>query len=261
MNRQRRKITIAKLAMIPIALAYLYVAFAALDRGNSLLIGMVLAVLSMIPFLLRFERKARKSRELVLIAVMAAIAAVSRIPFATLLPGFTPVTFVVIVSGVVFGAEAGWMVGAISALVSNLFLGQGPWTPWQMFAWGLAGYTAGLFAHKSVWRQGRWPLVIFGLAWGFLYGWIMNLTLALDQWVQTHSWAAVAGKYALSLPFEVIHATANVFFIATFGPAWIKVLGRYRRKYGEVERVSLVVGSAQFHGEGEDGHGEATAAR
>ncbi len=229
-----------KWIIVPIAIAYLALAYLSLQRGNSLLIGIVLVLLSIIPFILRFERRERKARELMLIAVMAAVATVSRIPFATLLPGFTPVTFVVIVSGVVFGAEAGWMVGAASALVSNLFLGQGPWTPWQMFAWGLAGYTAGLFAHRSGWRRGRLPLSLFGAAWGFLFGWIMNITLALDQWVQTHSWEAVVGKYVTGLPFEIIHAVANVFFILTFGPSWIALLERYRRKYGTLERLETL---------------------
>ena len=228
----------AKLLILPIAAAYIALAYVALERGNSLLIGLVLVLLSMIPFALRFERRERKARELMLIAVMAAVATVSRIPFAALLPSFTPVTFVVIVSGVVFGAEAGWMVGATAGLVSNFFLGQGPWTPWQMFAWGMAGYTAGLFAHRSEWRRRRIPLALFGLVWGFLFGWIMNLTLALDQWMQTHSWNAVIAKYALGLPFETIHAVANVFFLTAFAPSWIRLLERYRRKYGTLERVA-----------------------
>ncbi|WP_027086616.1 ECF transporter S component [Cohnella panacarvi] len=228
----------AKWLIAPIAAAYVALAYVALERGNSLLIGLVLVLLSMIPFALRFERRERKARELMLIVVMAVVATVSRIPFAPLLPGFTPVTFVVIVSGVVFGAEAGWMVGATAGLVSNFFLGQGPWTPWQMFAWGLAGYTAGLFAHRSEWRRRRVPLALFGLAWGFIFGWIMNLTLALDQWMQTQSWNAVVAKYALGLPFDSIHAVANVFFLTAFAPSWIRLLERYRRKYGALERVA-----------------------
>lgn len=234
----RRRALSAKLLVAPLAAAYLALAYVALNRGNSLLIGLVLVLMSMIPFALRFERRERKARELMLIAVMAAVATVSRIPFATLLPGFTPVTFVVIVSGVVFGAEAGWMVGATAGLASNFFLGQGPWTPWQMFAWGMAGYTAGLFAHRGGWRRGRVPLAIFGLAWGFLFGWIMNLTLAIDQWMQTHSWDAVLTKYALSVPFDSIHAAANVFFLTVFAPSWIRLLERYRSKYGALERLS-----------------------
>lgn len=239
-STDKKKRLTAKLIIIPIALAYIVLSYLSLQRGNSLLIGIVLVLLSMIPFLLRFERRERKARELMLIAVMAAVATVSRIPFATLLPGFTPVTFVVIVSGVVFGAEAGWMVGAATALVSNFFLGQGAWTPWQMFAWGMVGYTAGLFAHRSAWRRRRIPLALFGAAWGFLYGWIMNLTLALDQWVQTRSWEAVLGKYMTGLPFEFIHALANVFFILVFSKSWIALLERYRRKYGVLERLETV---------------------
>ncbi|MBB6670318.1 ECF transporter S component [Cohnella nanjingensis] len=220
-----------------LAALYLGLAVFALKRGNSLLIGVVLVLLSMIPFLLRFERRERQARELVLLAVLAAIASVSRIPFAALLPGFTPVTFVVIVSGVVFGAEAGWMVGAVSALVSNLFLGQGPWTPWQMFAWGLAGYTAGLLAHRRPFWRRRMPLAAFGVCWGFLYGWIMNLTLVLDFWTRDHSWSAIAALYAAGLPFDGVHAGANLFFLGVFGPAWIALLERYRRKYGALQRT------------------------
>jgi energy-coupling factor transport system substrate-specific component len=239
MSSPSKRSKLSQWIIIPIAIIYIGLSYLSLQKGNSLLFGIVLVLLSIIPFLLRFERRERKARGLMLIAVMAAVATVSRIPFATLLPNFTPVTFVVIVSGVVFGAEAGWMVGATTALVSNFFLGQGPWTPWQMFAWGMAGYTAGLFAHRSSWRRRRIPLALFGAAWGFLYGWILNLTLALDQWMQTRSWAAVFGKYVTSLPFEIIHAAANVFFILAFSPSWIALLERYRRKYGTLERLDI----------------------
>jgi energy-coupling factor transport system substrate-specific component len=226
----------AKLLVLPVAAIYLVFAYVALNRGNSLLIGFALVLLSMLPFLWRFERRERQARELVLIAVMAAVATVSRIPFAALLPGFTPVTFVVIISGVVFGAEAGWMVGAVTGLVSNFFLGQGPWTPWQMFAWGMAGFTAGLFAHRSPFRRRRIPLVLFGAGWGFLFNWIMNVPAVLDIWVREHSWASVLAIYGMSLSFDAIHACANIFFIAVFGASWIKLLERYRRKYGALLR-------------------------
>jgi energy-coupling factor transport system substrate-specific component len=193
-------------------------------------------MLSMAPFLWRFERRERQARELVLIAVMAAVASVGRIPFAAILPNFTPVTFIVIISGVVFGAEAGWMVGAVAGLVSNFFLGQGPWTPWQMFGWGMAGFTAGLFAHRSLFLRKRLPLVLFGACWGFLFDWIQSIVLAIDIWVKEQSWASIIAMYALGLPFDYIHAAANVFFIGVFGPSWIKLLERYRRKYGALQR-------------------------
>jgi energy-coupling factor transport system substrate-specific component len=231
----------AKLLLVSAAaVCALAAAVFALRRGNSLLLGWTLVLLSLLPFLWRFERKERQARELVLIAVMAAVASVSRVPFATLLPGFTPVTFIVIVSGAAFGAEAGWMVGALSALVSNFFLGQGPWTPWQMFAWGMAGLTAGWLTHRHPPMRRRLPLAALGAAWGFAYGWILDLTLAIDLWVREHSWASVAGLYAASALFDAVHAAANVLFLSVFGPGWIALLKRYRLKYGALQRERSV---------------------
>ena len=240
---------------LPLAALSLAAAILSLARGHALFIGIVLVLLSMVPFLWRFERRERQSRELVLIASMAAVASVSRIPFAALLPSFTPVTFVVIVSGVVFGAEAGWMVGAVTGLVSNFFLGQGPWTPWQMFGWSMAGYTAGLFAHRRPLRRRRLPLILFGAVWSFGFSWLMNVSVALDVWVKEQSWPAVAAVYALSLPFDIVHAAASIFFIAVFAPSWIQLLERYRRKYGALERIE-----AGIAGEEESAYGQRTAA-
>jgi energy-coupling factor transport system substrate-specific component len=214
-------------------------AMLSLNRGSALMMGTMLVLLSLVPWIWQFERRPRQARELVLIAVMAAIASISRIPFATLLPGFTPVTFVIIVTGVVFGAEAGWMVGVVTGFVSNMFLGQGPWTPWQMFAWGLAGFTAGLFARSPIGRH-RWALALFGVCWGYLYGWITNATIVLDIALREQSWQAIAAVYVLGLPFDTAHAAANLFFAATLAPSWIRMLERYRRKYGAVEQVEYI---------------------
>ena len=95
----------------------------------------------MLPFYIRFERKAFVSREIVLVAVLAAIAAVSRVPFSVL-PSVQPTSFVIIVSAIVFGSETGFMIGATAAIVSNIFRTR--WTPWQMFSWGMIGFIAGL---------------------------------------------------------------------------------------------------------------------
>ena len=221
----------AHLWMIPAAVAYAALGVMAFRRGASLLAGFAMVFLALVPFYARYERKMRGARELALVAVLAALASVGRVPFALILPNFTPVTFIVMVTGVVFGAEAGFIAGSMSALVSNFFLGQGPWTPWQMFAWGMAGYTAGLLAHRGAFWRRRAPLAALGLVWGFLYGWILNASIAIDQWAQTKSWANVLAVYAAGLPFDATHAAANVFFLALFGPAWIRLLERYRNKY------------------------------
>lgn len=131
----------------------------------------LLAVI-MLPFYIRFERKAFVSREIVLVAVLAAIAAVSRVPFS-ILPSVQPTSFVIIVSAIVFGSETGFMIGATAAIVSNIFLGQGPWTPWQMFSWGMIGFIAGLLRNTFFMKK-LWGRLLYGLIVGFLFGWIMN---------------------------------------------------------------------------------------
>ena len=97
----------------------------------------------MIPFAFAFENRKPKARELVIISSLCAIGVVGRTAFF-MLPQFKPVAAIVIISGVAFGGETGFLVGAITAFVSNFFFGQGPWTPWQMFSFGIIGFLAGI---------------------------------------------------------------------------------------------------------------------
>lgn len=191
--------------------------------------SLFLLILVMLPFYIRFEKKAFSSREIVLIAVLAAIAAVSRVPFAPL-PSVQPTSFVIIVSAIVLGKEAGFLIGATAALVSNLFLGQGPWTLWQMFSWGLMGLTAGVLGQTFM-LQNKWGRMIFGFVWGFLFGWITNLSFLLT-FLQDITWVAFFGAYVASVYFDLAHALSNVFFLGLFGTQWIRVLTRFKGKYG-----------------------------
>lgn len=127
-------------------LAFLLLSIKWVDNYLWLSFGII--TLSILLFFSRFERRKIEARELVLLAVLAAIAAVGRIPFASI-PSVQPTTFVIMISGIVFGAESGFMIGAVAALASNMILGQGPWTPWQIVAWGLVGFTSGLFAKSK----------------------------------------------------------------------------------------------------------------
>lgn len=192
-----------------------------------MLISIVLIVVSMLPFFIRFELKRMQAREIVLIALLAAIAAVSRVPFAPL-PSVQPTSFVIIVSGIVFGAESGFIIGAFAALVSNMFLMQGPWTPWQMFGWGMIGYTAGLLGSPNGIKGRLWLRLAFGFVWGFLFGWIMDTWVVLSQ----HNGGTALAIYVSSFYFDLAHALSNVFFLAVFAPGWIKILQRFKRKYG-----------------------------
>lgn len=192
-------------------------------------LSFVLIGLAMIPFFVRFERRQRSAEEMLLIAVLGAIAAVSRVPFAPL-PSVQPTSFVIIMTGLAFGAEAGFLVGSIAALVSNFFLGQGPWTPWQMFCWGMIGFTAGLLK-DTTWMKTRIGQSVFGFGWGFLFGWIMNLWFILGFYDEP-KWTIFLSAYAASFYFDLAHALSNVFFIMLFSKPWMRILHRVQRKYG-----------------------------
>lgn len=184
-------------------------------------------VLSLLAFYWGFESSIISNRELGVIAVLATIAALGRVPFA-IIPGVQPTTFIVLVSGFVFGPRAGFMVGATAALVSNFFLGQGPWTPIQMLAWGLAGTSAGLLGSFAP-HTGRAGLGMFSFIWGYAFGWLMNLWF-WACFVQPLTWTSFLAAYAASFPFDTLHALGNAAFCLIFGPHIIKVLRRFKSK-------------------------------
>jgi len=223
-----RFVLIATIAIFCIGLSYL--SFVSDEPYMLLSVGLV--IVSMAPFLIRFEFKAVQTSELVLISVLAAIAAVARVPFAAL-PSVQPTSFFIIAAAIVFGAETGFLVGAFAALVSNMFLGQGPWTPWQMFAWGMMGWTAGAFGDALLAR--RWALLAFGAAWGFLFGAVMNVWIVAGL-IPQGDWTGLLPVFAASLPFDLMHAASNVFFLALFTKSWTSALLRFRTKYGLLRR-------------------------
>lgn len=183
-------------------------------------------------FFASFEGNKVSSREVGVIAVLAALAAVSRVPFAPI-AGLQPTTFLVMVSGYVFGARSGFMVGAIAALASNFFMGQGPWTPFQMLFWGLVGATAGLLG-EIIPKASRAVMVSFGIIWGYLFGWLMNLFLVV-VFIKPLTLKAVLLAYVASFPMDTFHALGNVCFYLLLGPQVIKVLKRFREKMTYVE--------------------------
>ncbi|WP_019913374.1 ECF transporter S component [Paenibacillus sp. HW567] len=202
---------------------------AALKDRHYMLLSLVLLIVTLLPLFIRLERRPLESRELVLLAVLSALAAVSRIPFAAL-PSVKPVSAIVILSAYVFGAEAGFIIGAVAALVSNIYFGQGPWTPWQMFAWGMVGLTAG-WLRNTWWMKKRGGMLLFGFVWGFLFGWIMNIWYLISL-PDAFSWGLVAAAYASSFYLDLAHALSNVFFLSILAGGWTKVLMRFRKKYG-----------------------------
>lgn len=193
-----------------------------------LLVSFIILASLMLPFFARFEIRQIEGREVVILAVLAALAAIGRVPFAGL-PSVQPTSFVIIMTGLVFGAESGFIVGAIAALVSNVFLGQGPWTPWQMYAWGMMGMTAGILRNRK-WMASMWGKSTFGFVWGFLFGWFMNVWIIVSN-MSGFSWAFVIGIYAASVKHDLAHALSNVVFLVLFSASWLRIMKRFKKKY------------------------------
>lgn len=218
--------------LLLIALLAFFLVLSIVWKDHFLLLSFGVVSISIIFLILRFESRKVEARELVLLAVLAAIATVGRIAFAGI-PSVKPTSFVILISGYVFGAESGFMIGAVAALASNMFLGQGPWTPWQMTAWGLIGLTAGLLRNTAFMNHslGR---ILFGTMWGFLFGWIMNIWgfFSLTQSTDTITLKGILTYFGGSTFFDSLHAFSNAVLLLLFGNSWIKSLTRFKRKYG-----------------------------
>ena len=164
------------------------------------------------------------SKELVLIATLAAAAAAGRILFAAI-PNVQPVTVTAVVAGVALGPRAGASVGALAALVSNFYLGQGAYTPWQMVAWGMCGLLGGLAAPLL---RRRLPLAVFCFALGFGFDGLMNVW----EWLSfyPHTWQAFTALYVRGIWFDAAHATGNFVLALAAGPELRRLLERYARR-------------------------------
>lgn len=193
------------------------------------IISILVAFLACVPFFIRFESKKPKARELVIIAVMTTISVVGRLAFS-LVPGFKPVTAITVITGVSLGAEAGFLTGAMSAIISNILFGQGPWTPFQMLVWGLIGFIAGLLSKLNI-MQNKIVLSLYGIFSGVIFSLVMDVwgVLAIDH---SFNFARYIATVITSLPFMVIYAVSNVVFLLMLSSPIGKKLDRIKLKYG-----------------------------
>jgi energy-coupling factor transport system substrate-specific component len=184
-----------------------------------------------------YERTHPSSKVLAMVATLAALAALGRIAFAPL-PNVKPTTDIVFLTGYVLGGAPGFAVGALAALSSNLIFGQGPWTPWQMVGWGVIGVIGAAWAPLTRHRLPRIPTAVLLVLCALFFGALTNLstltaaggTPSPAQWVATE---------AAGLPFDIAHAVGNVVFFLAFGPAFVRVLQRYRARL-EVRWISAL---------------------
>ncbi|MDR1589368.1 MAG: ATP-binding cassette domain-containing protein [Oscillospiraceae bacterium] len=234
----RRKLprrTVAAAAMILLAVPLtIYIGVFYLGDRKYYFIALMIILETMLPFALVFESRKPKARELVIISVLCAIGVAGRGAFF-MLPQFKPVTATVIIAGVAFGGETGFLVGAVTMLTSNIMFGQGPWTPWQMFAMGVIGFVSGVLFRKGLLRRGRLPLCIFGgLATVIIYGGIMNPAYVII-YQQNPMWPMFLSAYVRGFPFDLVHAAATVFFLWFASRPMLEKLDRIKVKYGFVE--------------------------
>ena len=135
-------------------------------------ISLVITILAIVLFISGFEQRKIGTRRMVLVVVLTVMSVVGRF-----IPLIKPVTAVTVIAGIYLGGEAGFLVGAISAVISNFFWGQGPWTPFQMFAWGLIGLIAGLAAKPL--KKSKILLLVYGALAGVIFSFIMDIWTVL----------------------------------------------------------------------------------
>ena len=169
-----------------------------------------------------WERGPGGPKMVALTATLGAATAAGRVLFAAI-PSVKPVTTMCLVAGAALGARAGMAVGALAALISNAFLGQGPWTPAQMLLWGAVGASGAVFRPAT---RSRLGLAVVAGAWGFVFGWAMNLWF-LATFGPEVSWAAFITACVASAWFDIAAVVGNVIFALIIGPALYRLLARY----------------------------------
>ena len=222
---------VAVLVLIP---ATIWFGVARLGDKKYFFISLLVLLEAMLPFFVSFEDRKPKVRDIVTLAVMCALAVTGRTAFF-MLPNFTPVMAIVIIAGVAFGCEGGFITGAMTMFVSNFIMGQGPWTPWQMFAMGLVGFLAGLFfAGSSVRTRNmtKLGLCIFGaLICIVVYGGIMN-PASVIMWQPNVNFSMIMASYVTGFPFDLAQATSTVIALWLVARPFLEKLDRVRIKFG-----------------------------
>ena len=235
-NRLWRYIEGPVLCLVPIAMAAL--SLAGLAQSALLMLLVVVLVLAM--FFAGYEASRPALRQIMPTLMLAALAAAGRILFGPI-PDFKPVSAIAIIAGATLGRRNGFMVGALAALTSNFVFGQGMWTPWQMYAWGVVGYLGGVLSDAGAFRRGdgcvRMPaLLAYGFASGLIYGVIINAYDVIG-FVQPLTVAGIIARVSAAVPFDLMHCFATCVFLAALYAPWTRRIERVVRKYDLRARV------------------------
>jgi len=220
--RARRTLSI----LIPAILIPTVVIAGAFIPGKTsyLWVSLAVAVLSLLLFIAGFEKKEIGTRRSVLVSVMIALCIVGR-----LIPFFKPVTALVVLCAIYLGAQAGFYTGALAALLSNFIFGQGPWTPFQMLAWGMIGLVAGICAKPL--RQRRALLLIFGVLSGVAFSMAMDIWTVL-WYLNTMNVTAYLSAIVAAIPHMILYAVSDFLFLFLLAKPFGDKLNRIKIKYG-----------------------------
>ena len=202
-----------------------------LDGTRYVFISLLILFESMAAYRIILGSRQLRTRELVVTALLCALCVAGRAAFY-MLPACKPVTAIVIITAVSLGSETGFLTGMTSMLLSNIFFGQGVWTPWQMLAMGLIGYITGLLFHRGLLPASRISLSLWGGFAAFvIYGGIMDPTALIFSGTPI-SPATLAAVYAAGLPINTVHAVSSAVFVYMFCDPLIPRLERLKTRYG-----------------------------
>ncbi|MBQ2827227.1 MAG: ECF transporter S component [Clostridia bacterium] len=190
---------------------------------SYLYVSLAVTLLSLLLFISGFDRKQTGTRRMVISAVMTALCVIGRF-----IPVFKPITAITVITGVYIGGESGFLVGAVSAFISNFFSGQGPWTPFQMLGWGIIGLLSGMLSRPL--KKNRWLIVTFGTVMGMLYSFIMDVWTVL--WGGGFSAELYLAAIVTAIPHTVIYSVSNMIFLIILAKPFGEKLERIKLKYG-----------------------------
>ena len=204
-----------------------------LSGRSYYLTGTLIILELMIPFFMAFEGRKPQARELVVIAVMCALAIAGRVVIPV--PNFKAAYAIIMIAGIAFGPEAGFMVGAITAFASNFFYGQGVFTPWQMFGYGAGGMLAG-FAFRTKWLPRKnWVMAVFGFLGVLLWVGPLLDCASIFLVLPKITWPAVMATFVSGFYVNVSQAICTAVVLFLLGNALLEKLDRIKLKYGMME--------------------------
>ena len=228
-----RKVTIFNILLITVLIPGTLFLGTRLTGRWYYLTSTLMIIETMIPFFLGFETRKPQARELVTIAVMCALAVASRV--AIMLPNFKPMTAIIMITGIALGAEAGFMTGAIGAFASNFFFSQGPWTPWQMMAYGFGGFLAGALFHQRFKVRNPVFLAVYGfLSILLIIGPLLDCCTVFTVTTQI-TWKYAAAVFAAGFPYNLQHALACGVTMLLLSKPLLSKLDRLKMKYGMMD--------------------------